>query len=88
MTKKSKVTLKYTVTPVGIKLLSSPVEVDVLLGQPKTLSCWSIGIPDMKVGGVRRITSPPTHAYGKKGIPPFINADATVVFEVTVIKCN
>lgn len=47
-----------------------------------------MGIPGMKIGGIRRITSPPAHAYGPDGVPPFIDGDTVVVFEVTVINCN
>lgn len=88
MTKKSTVTISYTMSAVDNQLTSPPARCNVSLGQRKTLSCWTVGIPGMKVGGVRRITSPPDHAYGSKGIPPFISGDTAVVFEVTVIKCN
>lgn len=37
------------------------------------------GMAGMQVGGRRKITVPPELAFGKKGVPPFIPADATVL---------
>jgi len=36
----------------------------------------------MKAGGVRRVTIPPDMAYGKRGVPPTIPPDSTLVFEI------
>ncbi len=35
-------------------------------------------------GGRRKITVPPELAFGKKGLPPFIPSDATVLFDVSI----
>lgn len=84
----SVVKLKYKVSAVSSTFQSQAHETEVCLKSRGTLSCWKIGVPGMHVGGVRYITSPPKHAYGSKGIPPFINGDTTVVFEVEVIGCK
>lgn len=86
--KRSTVTISYTVYPVKSNFRSNPTELKVSLSGRKVLECWKLGIPGMKVGGVRNITSPPSHAYGPAGIPPFINGDTTVVFEVKVLSVN
>lgn len=88
VTKTKIVTITYTVSAINSTALSQPIQADVPLGKRKHFACWNIGIPGMKVGGVRRITSPPEHAYGPNGAPPFISGDATVIFEVTIINCN
>lgn len=81
------VVFSYTVSSFGSKSRSSPSKVEVNLGNKrKSLTCWSMGIPGMKVGGTRQIASPAVHAYGKKGIPPFIPEDTAVVFIIELIS--
>nr|XP_033323023.1 46 kDa FK506-binding nuclear protein [Megalopta genalis] len=52
------------------------------LGKGEVIKGWDVGIAGMKIGGKRRITIPPTMAYGAKGSPPVIPGNATLVFEV------
>lgn len=84
----STVKIVYTVSPALSTFRSQPTELEVSLGKRKTLSCWNNGIPGMKVGGVRQITSPPGHAYGPKGLMPFIDGKTDVMFEIKVISCK
>jgi peptidylprolyl isomerase len=46
---------------------------------------WDEGVAGMRVGGRRRITIPPAMGYGKRGFPPVIKPDETLVFVVDLV---
>ena len=49
---------------------------------------WNQGVVGMKVGGKRKLTIPPSMGYGEPGYPPAIPPNATLVFEIEMLKIN
>ncbi|HSW48229.1 MAG TPA: FKBP-type peptidyl-prolyl cis-trans isomerase [Candidatus Saccharimonadales bacterium] len=62
------------------------VPFEVRIGAGYVIKGWDMGVPGMKVGGVRKLTIPPELGYGRYGVDPDIPGDATLVFEVELLK--
>lgn len=61
-------------------------------GQPaafplsRVIPCWTEGLQRMKVGGTARLTCPPEIAYGTRGAGGVVPPNATLRFEVELLK--
>lgn len=84
-----RVIIRYTGTfKDGTEFGSNVRESDPLtfvLGENKVIKGWEMGVLGMKTGEKRRLTIPSTLAYGKKGRPPVIGPNETLIFDIELM---
>lgn len=56
------------------------------IGQAQLIPGWNTGIIGMKPGMTRRLIIPPALGYGAAGSPPTIPANATLIFDITLVS--
>ena len=84
-TKGSTVTMRYrgTLDSDGSEFDAGKIDFTLYAGE--VIKGWDKGIEGMKVGGKRVLVIPPKLGYGKRGSPPEIPGDATLVFDVELL---
>ncbi len=58
------------------------------VGGGEVIRGWDQGVIGMRCGEKRRLTIPPKLGYGKRGSPPEVPPDATLVFDITLIALS
>lgn len=86
------VTIHYTGTLENGKKFDSsrdrgkPFQCTIGVGQ--VIVGWDTGIPKLSVGTRAKLTIPGHEAYGPRGFPGLIPPNATLLFDVELIKVN
>ncbi|MFN7171283.1 MAG: FKBP-type peptidyl-prolyl cis-trans isomerase [Fimbriimonadaceae bacterium] len=90
--KGSTVTVHYTGTLTNGKKFDSshdrkqPFKFQIGVGQ--VIPGWDEGVMTMREGGKRILRIPAKLAYGERGVPGTIPANATLIFEVDLIRVD
>ena len=56
------------------------------IGQGNVIKGWDEGVAQMSKGQRAKLTCSPDYAYGARGFPPVIPANATLIFDVELIN--
>ncbi|KAF8442961.1 hypothetical protein L210DRAFT_3534530 [Boletus edulis BED1] len=58
------------------------------IGIGKVIKGWDEGVPQLSLGQKATLTISSDYGYGSRGFPPVIPANATLKFEVELLKIN
>ncbi|KAE8381682.1 hypothetical protein BDV26DRAFT_255248 [Aspergillus bertholletiae] len=60
----------------------------VAIGTGRVIKGWDEGVPQMTLGEKALLTITGDYAYGERGFPGLIPANATLLFEVQLVSIN
>eukprot|EP00965_Chrysotila_dentata_P239604 6203202-Pleurochrysis_carterae.AAC.1 len=80
-----KVTVKYAGSLTNGKRFDAG-NITFRLGAGEVIKGWDEGVASMQVGGKRQLKIPPALGYGRRGSPPVIPGNATLMFDVELIN--
>ncbi len=86
---KSTVTVTYTGKLEDGSVFDSTGENDSFsfkLGAGEVIKGWDAGVATMRCGETSTFEITPRYAYGRRGMPPAIPGNATLIFEITVTE--
>ncbi len=90
--KGKEITVHYTGMLVDGTVFDSSVTrqqpLTITLGVGMVIRGWDEGFDGMKEGGKRKLTIPPEMGYGARGAGGVIPPNATLVFEVALLKVH
>lgn len=85
----SQVTVHYTGWLTTGKKFDSSIDAgkpfNFTIGRGEVIKGWDEGVAGMKVGGKRQLRIPADLAYGEKGYPGVIPANAILIFDVQLL---
>ncbi|CUS09579.1 unnamed protein product [Tuber aestivum] len=58
------------------------------IGVGRVIKGWDEAVPQMSLREKATLTITPDYGYGASGFPPVIPANATLIFEVELLKIN
>ena len=58
------------------------------LGQGRVIKGWDVGVAGMKIGGHRKLEIPAEEGYGARGAGGVIPPNATLYFDIELLKIN
>lgn len=61
---------------------------DVVLGRTSLIEGFTMALFGMKAGQRRKVTIPPEYGYGERGAGGVIPPNATLVFDIEVVKIH